>query len=212
MAHLSALVLQSKHVEGQFPFPRLRQPWSTREVTAPLMLGWNEAVDVPIVRRPLPICHCARSGRQYPLMQAASSSRPVPDALSASGLALRRLSGITASVRPCSCCLQLQQQQQQPRPQQLPVLQQQQQHHNSALNGATVTRHIQISRRRLVIRASGAAGGLGGHRGGRGEPVSHSQLLSTIPSRDIATARPCGQGISQSSSERVHAIYPSQTC
>jgi hypothetical protein len=29
-----------------------------------------------------------------------------------------------------------------------------------------------ISRRKLVIRASGAAGGLGGHGGGRGEPVS----------------------------------------
>lgn len=105
-------------------------------------------------------------------MQAASTSRTVsPDAFSASGLALRRLSGITASARPCSCCLHLQQQQQQPRAQQVSVLQQQ----VSRPQLGVIYRKVgAISRGRLMIRAAGAAGGLGGHGGGRGEPVSVS--------------------------------------
>lgn len=139
-------------------------------------------------------------------MQAASSSRPGPDAFSASVLAVRRLSGITASVRPCSCCHQLQQQQQQSRPQQLPVLQQQRQRHSPAAYGATVTQHIQISRRRLVIRAAGAAGGLGGHGGGRGEPVSHGQLLSAMLSRGIASARKGVYGVSQFFHQQVRHV------
>lgn len=98
-----------------------------------------------------------------------------PDAFSASGLALRRLSGITASVRPCSCCsqylLRQQQQQQQSRCHELQQLQ-------PRSNGCTVSPSLgshSSGRRRLVITASGAAGGMGGHGGGRGEPVSEQR-------------------------------------
>lgn len=111
-------------------------------------------------------------------MQAASSSRAVaPDAFSASGLALRRLTGITASARPCSCCWHLQQQQQQPIAQTTPVLQRQSSRPQPGLQPQNPG---PISRRKLVIRASGAAGGLGGHGGGRGEPVSLQLAVQVI--------------------------------
>jgi len=97
-------------------------------------------------------------------MQAASSSRIIHDQ-SASALAIRRLSGATASIRPCSCCIHLQQQQQQPRFQQ-------RQRCSSSQSQLRERKPGVNSRGHLVIRASGAAGGMGGHGGGKGAPVS----------------------------------------
>lgn len=88
------------------------------------------------------------------------------EALSSASQLNRRISSLTASVRPCMC------------------------HHaanqflrRTANPGSTPAKAVGSrptlkhavgisSRRRLVIRASGPAGGLGGHGGGRGEPVS----------------------------------------
>lgn len=103
-------------------------------------------------------------------MAVASSSRPVAHFDAVSALALRRLSGTLASVRPCSCCWQQQQQQQRPTASQ--QLQLQQPSSITRLQPSPQTRGAGlISRRQRVISGAGAAGGLGGHGGGRGEPV-----------------------------------------
>lgn len=88
----------------------------------------------------------------------------------------RRISGSMASVRPCVCCatpLRAPQQQRlqgrllRPAQTSIPAC-------SHVLDHST----SYCGRRRLVIAAGGPAGGMGGHGGGRGEPVRCCRLCT----------------------------------